>query len=119
MDTPEILGVPLLFGRPPRIRFDASGVEGQSSQCEPAVLFGVGEWVGLILEGTRRVHIVLAGGYAATDFNLASCEVLSLREVITFAWEQSAGKVLLAAGLSVGGLRGDANGIPSHFSLLG
>jgi GT2 family glycosyltransferase len=75
----------------------------------PAALFGAGEWVGLIPEGTHQVCIVLPADHAARDFSLASCEVLSLREVVSCAWERSAGKALLAAGLNIVGRRGDAN----------
>lgn len=91
------------------IRFDARGAELQAAM--PAALFGTGEWVGLIPDGTRRVHIVLSNAYAAADFTLASCEVLSRWEVISLARERSAGMALLAAGLSAVGRRGDANGI--------
>jgi hypothetical protein len=53
----------------------------------------------------------LPAGYAVPDFRLSSCEVLSRREVISRAWERSAGKALLAVGLGAVGRRDDANGI--------
>lgn len=90
------------------IRFSAGGAEMQAAL--PAALFGAGEWLGLIPEGTCRVSIVLPAAYSATDFSLSSCEVLSRREVISRAWERSAGKALLATGLGVVGRLVDANG---------
>ncbi len=65
--------------------------------------------MGLIPEGTRRVSMVLPAGYAATDFKLASCEVLSLREVVCQAWKGGAGKALFVAGLGAVGRRGKMN----------
>lgn len=78
--------------------------------CQP-LFFGAGEWLGLVPQGTRQVTIVLSDGCAAADFNLASCEILSFQEVVSFARGRSAGKALLAAGLGAVGLRGDASGI--------
>lgn len=89
------------------IRFGADGGDVQAAM--PAAFFGAGEWVGLIPEGTRRVSIVLPAGYAVTDFNLASCEVLSIREVFRLAWNGSAGKALLVAGLAAVGRRSEMN----------
>lgn len=77
----------------------------------PAALFGAGEWVGLIPEGTGQVSIVLPAGYAVSDFCLSSCEVLSRRKVVSRVWERRAGKALLATGLGAVGRRDDANGI--------
>jgi GT2 family glycosyltransferase len=91
------------------IRFSADGAEMQAAL--PAALFGTGEWLGLIPEGTRRVNIVLPAGYTASDFSLSSCEVLSRREVISRAWERSAGRALLAIGLGGVGRLVEANGI--------
>ncbi|TAJ85257.1 MAG: glycosyltransferase [Reyranella sp.] len=91
------------------IRFGADGGEVQAAL--PAAFFGAGEWLGLVPQGTRRVNIILSDGCAATDFHLASCEVLSFREVVSLARGRSAGKTLLAAGLGAVGLRGDASGI--------
>ncbi len=67
--------------------------------------------MGLIPGGCRRVSIVLPAGYAVADFHLTSCEVLSLREVISRAWERGAGKALLAVGLGAVGRRDDAIGV--------
>lgn len=91
------------------LRFAVHGEEVQATL--PAALFGAGEWVGLVPEGTRRVCIVLPAGHAVDDFGLSSCEVLSLREVVSCAWRRSTGKTLLAAALRTVGRRGDANGI--------
>lgn len=91
------------------IRFVTDGAAMQVAL--PAALFGAAEWVGLIPEGTRRARIVLPADYAVPDFRLSSCEVLSRREVISRAWERSAGKALLAVGLGAVGRRDDANGI--------
>lgn len=77
----------------------------------PAALFGTGEWVGLIPEATRQVRILLPASYAVTDFQLRSCEVLSFWEVVSRAWQRSAGRALLAAGLGGVGRRADATGI--------
>ncbi|MFN4018345.1 MAG: glycosyltransferase family 2 protein [Reyranella sp.] len=91
------------------IRF--SGDEAATQAALPAALFGAAEWVGLIPEGTRQVSLVLPASHMAADFSLTSCEVLSRSEVISRAWERSAGKALLSMGLwAVGRLR-DANGI--------
>ncbi len=65
--------------------------------------------MGLIPGGCRQLSIVLPAGYAVTDFHLTSCEVLSLREVISRAWVRSVGKALLAVGLGALGRRDDAN----------
>jgi len=91
------------------IRFCVNGEEVQAAM--PAAFLGTAEWVGLIPEGTRRIHIVLPDGHAGTDFNLTSCEVLSLGEVWAAAWNRSAGKALLVVGLSSIGRRFDANGL--------
>lgn len=91
------------------LRLTADGAEMQAAL--PAALFGAGEWLGLIPEGTRQVSIVLPAAYAASDFSLSSCEVLSMKQVISRAWERSAGKTLLAMGLGAVGRTVDANGI--------
>ena len=91
------------------IRFALDGGEVQATM--PAAFFGTAEWVGLVPEETRRIHIVLPAGHAGTDFNLRSSEILSFREVLAAAWGRGAPKALLAAGLSAVGRRADANGI--------
>jgi GT2 family glycosyltransferase len=77
----------------------------------PAALFGSGEWIGLVPKGTRLVSIVLPAGYAAADFAVVSCEVLSLGEVLGLVWKGSRGEDLLTAGLGAVGRWGEMNAI--------
>ncbi len=77
----------------------------------PAAMFGTGQWIGMVPMGCRRISLVLPDGYAASDFRLESCEVLSRRELVSAAWKRGAGKASLAAGGYAVGLRRIANGI--------
>jgi len=91
------------------IRFTSDG--GESQAALPAALFGIGEWVGLVPEQTRRIGIVLPADHAASDFRLSSCEVLTRRDVLQRAWGRHPGKSLLAVGLGAVGRRDDAKAI--------
>lgn len=100
-----------LYGSAGRPVIHFEGDEEEIRATMPAALFGTGEWVGLVPEGTRRIFISLPAACAAEGFSLTSSKVLSLVDLLLLARQRSAGKALVAAGLSVMGRKADASGL--------
>lgn len=90
----------------PVIRFEMEGDVVQATM--PAALFGKGEWIGLVPDGTRHIRILLPPGLPATGFSLTSCEVLPLAGVLRLAYQRSVGKTLVAAVLGFVGRKADS-----------
>lgn len=93
----------------PVIRFDVEGKESQEPMG--SAFFGTGEWIGLVPQGTRRIHIALPAGCPATDFSLTSCEVLTQRELLTLAWKRGALKTIVAMGSMLVGAKVSTSGL--------
>jgi GT2 family glycosyltransferase len=93
----------------PVIRFVRDGEDMRFPMS--AALFGLGEWIGPVPEGTREVQLVLPDGYRPTDLRLTTARMLSLRELFSLASRRNLPVALLAAGLRASLCRTASDGL--------